>query len=1340
MLSYLSFLATSILFMSKSSNKAGGAATSAGINFQAVVSAIACIYMVRGQSLLWLNGLAEDIPVVVDAETGGAGDDLRLLLKSGETIEVQVKKGLKADDNLWTTLLSLARGVYSQSINYGVLIVSPTSSNTITEYLSRDIIRLGEGRDDSLSDIAKRFVTKLSEKNLPIVECCKALRIQTVHALTSEQADVRTARSELGHFCQDDQINAAWNSIYQDCLCLMELRGRRNASTVLQTLEADGIHLKESTTTAQLLLLNRLTKWVFEANANFSVFGVKKALPIDEAWIPLEVVVQDAAKIQPLNLAEALKLYHAWDSQTVDRDAKKVDPETLCYFITRAVLIGGPGMGKSTLLKRIARRYSEERIPVLQVKLKAVAASMQAGQSFEDALFNLGLDGSGISSVIAQQAKFANWLLLCDGLDECGKLQNQVATGIERFALGHPDCRVLITTRPVGYEAAHFSQWRHYSLLPLSNSQTESSLVGLVHACQLNPSSPKELQQLCRKELQNRQAEKIIARSPLILSFAASILARGGRLGNSKEQLFEQIIHLIDEAPNSRTPEPPASASSLQRYLDIIGWYLTDQPLCSVNTLMNVSATTLAQDFGYTKHIALEKAQFFLQYWQDAGIIERIGTHAEETISFIHKSFGAFVAARYLFDLSSELRFIELERVIDDLSWKEVIDFAVHLGLANEVCEALLDRNTALLSWSERVIWATEILANTAFIEENLRHRILDEAFKIVSSEEDLAVDRIGNALVLASKKFPNEIGSRASVLLQDQKPWTYIVAWAIVVAAGKAYYSIDQLAAAVLVGLDNISSSGFQVGLDGSLKIQSFGKSFNLYEFFIFDALEVLLKEKTVPEFSLLLEKCITGVSTRRTSYLIKLHEVLVENNQVDTAERVNKIISSNLDYFSSLYKGLDYSDYDNASLKRYEVIFEALGVASDILDISSLGIDPKALLNFSAFNQVSELERIPDSDVWVWTGDYDKDASLEVVKLFINLTGINLELLRKEAQLVRSYLYSVKESKEPTRLYKLLSEVDPLKINWSAIRKLGYDIEKVKRALFHPSVWIVWIAVNLIENLLSQDELHTLAKKLLSEGDGYTLWGVRGLLAELDKDVAVRMLVERLSRPLNQGCEYLYENLQTYELVWSNELFEILAKGLHADIDIAMQASKLILNLTTSESRELEPLICEALIYWAKHEKPYPVSSGTIPNSPRDNLLKSLTKMRPLTYLEFKKYIDDPRSDIKSTAKNALADCLRAADELIRWQFLKDIQAEVVSSHLLNYAIDGLAPLTTIELETWQQLLEHNNPTVRYAAISSLSKNHLEVEIVQRYARMMLQDEDHEIRKKVARILKDL
>ena len=109
---------------------------------------------------------------------------------------------------------------------------------------------------------------------------------------------------------------------------------------------------------------------------------------------------------QTESLPEAIKNYQTWEERSVDSDALTVDAKTLARFIIRAVLIGGPGMGKTTLLKRIARSYSEEHIPILKVRLITVAKRMRAGNTFEEAVFELGLDGIDITSASAIQAAF----------------------------------------------------------------------------------------------------------------------------------------------------------------------------------------------------------------------------------------------------------------------------------------------------------------------------------------------------------------------------------------------------------------------------------------------------------------------------------------------------------------------------------------------------------------------------------------------------------------------------------------------------------------------------------------------------------------------------------------------------------------------------------------------------------------------------------------------------------------------------------------------------------------------------------------------------------------------
>ncbi len=210
------------------------------MNFQAAVTAIAYVYMARGQKLCWLDKMAEDIPVAVDAETGGAGDDIRLLLKSGEIIEVQVKKGLRKGEKLWESLTGLANAIEQGAITYGILIVSPTSSSTIKEKLAKDIIRLGEGRCDALSPIAKELREKLEALDLPIQEICRKIRVQTIHALFAEQADIRATRSEIVHLCADEnQVSSVWNILYKDASDLIELKGRRDVSSVLHLLRTE---------------------------------------------------------------------------------------------------------------------------------------------------------------------------------------------------------------------------------------------------------------------------------------------------------------------------------------------------------------------------------------------------------------------------------------------------------------------------------------------------------------------------------------------------------------------------------------------------------------------------------------------------------------------------------------------------------------------------------------------------------------------------------------------------------------------------------------------------------------------------------------------------------------------------------------------------------------------------------------------------------------------------------------------------------------------------------------------------------------------------------------------
>jgi hypothetical protein len=777
----------------------GGPACAGGISFQATVSAIAVVYMARGKRLSWLEKEIEDIPVAVSAETGGAGDDIRIELKSGRFIEAQVKAGLKSGPNLWEPLTKMAIAIHSgsKSIDYGVLIVAPGSSRTITEDLAKDIKRLGDGRYDHITKIANQWKTKLQELELPVMESCQRIRIQTSQALPESPADIRAACSELGHLCADEaQVSIAWDALQLDALNLIRERGRRDVSAVLRLLKSKGVRLVEKNPTDPSLLLDKLTKWTLDTTATFSILGIQKKLQIDQAWIPLRAVVQQKQP-QIKSLEDSLNDYQNWHSRSSPPGERSVNPESLAWFIPRVVLIGGPGMGKTTMLKRIARRYCAEQIPILRLRLMNLAQRMQRGDTFEESLFELALDGSGIASSAARQAAFPNWVLMCDGLDECDGLQENVALSIVKFAAGHPGCRIIVTTRPVGYETACLSDWRHYTIAPLDTFKVGGHLALLVEQCaQTGASLTGDIQAVCSSVLEQKETENVVTRSVLCFGLAAALLARGSHLCDTKEKLVEQIFTMIDQEPFSRQADSQLQPPLLNRFLEILGWHQVTNPLSAEQDSINYCAEVLAGEMATTPLHGKMVADGCLQYWLKKGVLEKIGHDRVKTLVFIHKSFGEFSAARYLKSMPRYEQELAIMKMVNIAQWVEVARFAASLGLAGVLCKTLVSSEALPLNDSKRLALALELMI-TAGPALGLTHRdkIIGESFRMLSAERSVVTLDIAKLLVSAARCFPEDLGPRAVEWIHHNNSWVRMIAWATAVAAGPGYYCVDHLA-----------------------------------------------------------------------------------------------------------------------------------------------------------------------------------------------------------------------------------------------------------------------------------------------------------------------------------------------------------------------------------------------------------------------------------------------------------------------------------------------------------------------------------------------------------------
>ena len=153
-------------------------------------------------------------------------------------------------------------------------------------------------------------------------------------------------------------------------------------------------------------------------------------------------------------------------------------------------------------------------------------------------------------------------------------------------------------------------------------------------------------------------------------------------------------------------------------------------------------------------------------------MVERVQHAGEATITFIHKTFGEFAAARYLQSLPPEEQRRAVAAKLDQDAWSEVLSFASALGLATLISAEMLNRREPAavgLRMTERVV----ILASEADVppEPSVRGLIIDRALDYVRSNRRVWALSVGKALVPVSERFPSEVGgTRATVLGQPRE------------------------------------------------------------------------------------------------------------------------------------------------------------------------------------------------------------------------------------------------------------------------------------------------------------------------------------------------------------------------------------------------------------------------------------------------------------------------------------------------------------------------------------------------------------------------------------------
>lgn len=433
-----------------------GSGGGGGYEYQAKATAYVAAHILACSCLKWIEHENPDVPVAVAEETGGAGDDLHIVLDDSTEVELQAKHGLKKNDKFWQAILKLGQGLKDNEKLYGVLLTDSTASKVLREDLRCDLKRIGQGRTDGLKRITEELQQKFAAADLPTEspDLFRRLRIVVVD-LDDDLPDGKQAYLLLKEFLHDNsQSSITWSTLCQEGQYLLSNRGRRDSTEWARLLSSKGIQMKSIYAQKNGTRTVEENKYLKKINNKYQnwwdkSFQFLQQMPRSDSlpWHNFDLDVEI-----PIPREEQQS------SSDIQSKIKKLIPILEIIQIARQepmLIFGKPGAGKSTFLSQSMRKLAEAAIddpdapiPVL-IKIQSHMSQLEVQSliltSFKTEGFLLGMSEADNLIYLENLIKNHRLFLLIDIVNE---LPQELIEDLKQFC--ERDIPIILAMRDAG--------------------------------------------------------------------------------------------------------------------------------------------------------------------------------------------------------------------------------------------------------------------------------------------------------------------------------------------------------------------------------------------------------------------------------------------------------------------------------------------------------------------------------------------------------------------------------------------------------------------------------------------------------------------------------------------------------------------------------------------------------------------------------------------------------------------------------------------------------------------------------------------------------------------------
>jgi HEAT repeat protein len=418
----------------------------------------------------------------------------------------------------------------------------------------------------------------------------------------------------------------------------------------------------------------------------------------------------------------------------------------------RAVLLGDPGSGKSTVSRYVAWALAagdlthvgdavRDRLPVL-VRLAELGKALEADPALTllDYVASSLLPQPAFGACLRDAIEAGECLVILDGLDEVTdpELRAEVTTRIQTLAGSFGANRFLVTSRIVGYERSPLTQdFKHATLSELEDADRKRFVELWNSAIRAEvPGRDANSTELVGT-LETKPQIARMAANPLLLTILVLMHWRGIKLPNRRIQVYQNATDTLIE---HWTAERVAlDAEEVKQILAPMAHYILSSNVGGViarrDLLPRLRDGIVAQRGGSPEDAERLCEELLTVLAEQSGIFLERGLDAagQPVYGFLHQTFGEYLAALHLANHVLEGSF-ELRDYIHRSAWHEpLLLLAGHLslfsrrhatGLLRQILEypypyeQLLRRN---------VLLAAECLADDVQVAPQLRDDIASE-------------------------------------------------------------------------------------------------------------------------------------------------------------------------------------------------------------------------------------------------------------------------------------------------------------------------------------------------------------------------------------------------------------------------------------------------------------------------------------------------------------------------------------------------------------------------------------------------------------------------------------